>query len=43
MRVAMVLSRMRRGTRCAAPRSGLDGVRELHRWALRVVVELSQG
>ena len=42
MRMAMVLSRMRRGTRCAASRSGLGGA-GLHRRALRVVVELSQG
>ena len=42
MRVAMVLSRMRSGTRCATSRSGLGGVRELHRWALRAVIELGR-
>lgn len=37
---AVVWARMRYGTRCAAPRSGLGGVWG-HRWALCVVVELS--
>lgn len=40
---AVVWARMRRGTRHAASRSGLGGVGGLYRWALRVVVELSQG